>query len=103
MIIHLSMKSKEYISLYEALLDIKDLDECEVFLRDLCTPSEIKAMKERWQTASILFNENLSYRDINQKTGASITTIGRVARFLKHESNNGYQIILTRTKEKNNE
>lgn len=90
--------------LYKAFLQLKTVGECFTFFRDLCTPAEINAMKERWRIAQILDNEEekLSYREIAKKTGASITTIGRVARFLKQEQFHGYRLALDRMKETKN-
>lgn len=84
--------------LYEAILQLKTVDECFAFFRDLCTPEEIRAMKERWKLAQLLDDEvnKLSYREISSKTKSSIATIGRVARFLKQENYGGYRLILDR-------
>ncbi len=82
--------------LYQALLLVKNTQEMEAFLKDLCTPAEIRALAERWRVCKILNEEKLSYREINKETGASLATIGRVARFLKDEPYNGYRLILKR-------
>ena len=84
------------MSLYAGLLALKTEDECRAFLRDLCTPAEIKDMEERWQIAQILNEGVLSYREIQKQIGASVTTIGRVARFLKDEPHHGYRLVLSR-------
>ena len=73
-------------------------EELNRFLVDLCTPAELRALSERCQVARLLDAGDLSYREINQKTGVSTTTIGRVARFLKDEPHQGYRIILDRLK-----
>lgn len=87
-------------ALYEAILQLKSVEECVHFFKDLCTPGEIMAMTERWNLAKLLDNEKekLSYREIAEKTKASIATIGRVSRFLKLENNGGYRLILDRIK-----
>lgn len=84
------------IDLYEAMLLLKTTDDCHKFFSDLCTPQELKMMKERWQVCQLLEEGNLSYREIHQLTKASLTTIGRVARFLKEESYRGYRMVLER-------
>ncbi|MCL2468807.1 MAG: YerC/YecD family TrpR-related protein [Alphaproteobacteria bacterium] len=83
-------------SLYNALACIKTEKELNLFLKDLCTPGEINALNERWEIAQMLYKGAMSYRDIAQKTGASITTVTRVARFLKDEPNKGYLTVLNR-------
>lgn len=84
--------------LCHALLLLKDQKEVECFLTDLCTPAERKALSERWVIARLLDQGEASYRDISAKTGASTTTIGRVARFLEKENFHGYRLILDRLK-----
>ena len=42
----------------------------------------------------------MSYREISASTGASLTTVTRVARFLKDEDNEGYVLMLKRMKRK---
>ena len=62
----------------------------------LCTPSELKALNERWSVAQLLHKDEMSYREIASKLNASTTTVTRVARFLTNEPYKGYQKILKR-------
>ncbi len=80
--------------LYEALLLIKNKQEMARFMKDLCTPQEISTLAERWRVCKLLNEGTLSYREINELTGASLATITRVARFLKDEPHQGYTHIL---------
>ena len=82
--------------LIEALLSLKNADECRRFLRDICTPQEITDLSDRWQVARLLDEGELSYREIHAKTKVSITTIGRVSRFLQQEDYQGYRLVLDR-------
>ena len=84
--------------LFNIFLLLQNTEEVKRFLTDLCTPKEIKALKERWKVCKLLEQGDLSYRDINKITKASLTTIGRVARFLREEPHKGYKIILDRLK-----
>ncbi len=81
-------------SLYKAFLTLEEAGEVRQFLLDLCTPSEVEAMVDRWWTASLL-REGRSYREISQITGVSVTTIGRVARFMTM-GEGGYRLALRR-------
>lgn len=83
-------------SLEAAILKLKNENEVQAFLIDLCTPAELQAMQERWKVCQLLVSEELSYQDIHAKTGVSITTIGRVARFLFNETHHGYRVVLER-------
>jgi TrpR-related protein YerC/YecD len=74
-----------------ALLTPGSRDEMAQLLADLCTPSEVRTLAERWHVARLLDGTELSYRDIHEATGVSTTTIVRVARFLRQEPNQGYR------------
>ena len=75
-------------NLYAVMLTLRTVDELRAFFRDLCTPAEIEAMADRWAVVECL-GRGLPYREIHRVTGVSITTIGRVARYLS-EGNGGY-------------
>jgi TrpR-related protein YerC/YecD len=81
-------------NLYQALLSLETLEECQRFLADLCTPAELEAMVDRWAVVPLL-REGLAYRRIHDLTGVSVTTIGRVARCLTAD-NGGYRVALRR-------
>jgi|TARA_B100001939_G_scaffold317701_1_gene304533 TrpR-related protein YerC/YecD len=86
------------INLNEALLLLKNKNEVNDFLKDLCTPAELKALEERWSVAQLLYEDTLSYRDIATKLETSTTTVTRVARFLSNEPYQGYKKLLKRIK-----
>ncbi len=81
-------------NLVAAILTLRSVDECRAFLRDLCTPAELQAMADRWAVVDCL-RRGLPYRQIHQQTGVSLTTIGRVARYLA-QGNGGYQLAAAR-------
>jgi TrpR-related protein YerC/YecD len=95
---HKQVKAKAEKELTLALLTLRDADECRRFLRDLCTPKEIADLADRWLVARLLDEGKHSYRDIHAQTGVSITTIGRVARFLQQENFQGYRLVIERMK-----
>ncbi len=84
--------SQQLLTLSDALAALPDAESIRTFLLDLCTPAELQAMVDRWQVVQLL-QQGLSYRAINEKTGVSVTTVGRVARFLE-QGNNGYKAAL---------
>ncbi len=90
--------SKGVNDLIEAFLALENADECKRFLMDICTPKEISDLAERWLIARMLDEGKLSYREIHAQTGVSITTIGRVARFLSQENYQGYRLLIDRLK-----
>lgn len=97
---HKQVKAKAEKELIEALLSLRDSEECRRFLRDLCTPKEIADLADRWLVARLLEEGKSSYRDIHDQTGVSVTTIGRVARFLQQEDFQGYRLVIDRLKNK---
>lgn len=86
--------------LCEALLLLRNKNEMVRFLKDLCTPQELVALAERWRVCQLLEQGEFSYRDISAKTGVSLATITRVARFLHNEPHRGYKIVLDKMKAK---
>lgn len=79
-------------SLCRALLALDKLAEMRAFLRDLCTPAELEALVDRWRVVPYLMR-GMAYREIHERTAVSVTTIGRVARFLS-QGNGGYQAAI---------
>ena len=84
-------------SLSEALASLNLGTQVKQFLEDLCTPAEIEAMVDRWRVAQLL-DQGYSYREINEQTQVSVTTVGRVARFIEFGTG-GYRIALDRAGE----
>jgi len=54
-------------------------------------------MADRWAVVDHL-KRSVPYREIHRLTGVSVTTIGRVARFLGH-GNGGYEVATQRLEE----
>jgi len=84
-------------ALFGAILTLKSVDECRAFFRDLCTPAELQALADRWAVVGLL-QQGVPYREIYRQTGVSVTTIGRVARYLSN-GNGGYAIAAERLRE----
>ncbi len=72
-------KRTRSLALYETILKLKDLEECRRFFEDLCTPTELQSMEQRFDVA-VYLQQGLVYLDILEKTGASSATISRVRR-----------------------
>ena len=87
-------KNRNLWELFEVITRIEKREECASFFRDLCTIGELEAMAERWQVAKMI-EAGMPYRKINKKTGASTTTITRIAHWLKH-GEGGYRMMLDR-------
>lgn len=81
-------------ALFTAVNSLESVAECRAFFKDLCTPAELQALVDRWQVVEYL-RQDLPYRKIHDLTGVSVTTIGRVARFLA-DGYGGYETALDR-------
>jgi TrpR-related protein YerC/YecD len=85
-------------SLFDAILLLKNREECYQFFEDISTISEIKALAQRLEVAKML-RDKKTYTDISEKTGASTATISRVNRCLVYGAD-GYNLVLDRLEEK---
>src|SRR4051812_4216302 len=89
-------KKSNYRALFNAILQLRGPDDCENFLRDLCTPGELDAMADRWEVARLL-EKGVPYREIYDRTGVSTATVTRVAKSLSN-GQGGYLQIIERIK-----
>lgn len=85
-------KEPWFKSLVSAFRSRKSDADMENFLRDIATLSELQALSERLEVARLLA-EGLSYRQVAAKTGASTTTVTRVASFIEN-GEGGYRDVL---------
>lgn len=79
---------------FEAVLKLKNIDECYAFFEDVCTVKELLSISQRVVVAKMLTKGSI-YSDIVEKTGASTATISRVNRSLNY-GNDGYNIVFSR-------
>ena len=87
-------RTKETQDLFATIVSLRTKQEAGRFFRDLCTLSELEAMAHRWEVARLL-EQGLPYLEIAERTGASTTTVTRVAHWLRH-GEGGYRQALDR-------
>jgi len=80
--------------LFDAILCLRDREECYRFFYDLCTVQEIQQLAQRFQVAEYLY-DGLTYEEIERRTGMSSATISRIKRFL-HYGADGYKLVIER-------
>ncbi|MFI5036753.1 MAG: YerC/YecD family TrpR-related protein [Acidimicrobiales bacterium] len=80
--------------LIAAFVAIREPRVMEAFLRDVCTTNELDAMGQRLQVARLV-DQGVPYQEISRRTGASTTTVTRVAHWV-HYGEGGYRAVLTR-------
>ncbi|HET7616430.1 MAG TPA: YerC/YecD family TrpR-related protein [Bacillales bacterium] len=88
------LRGQSLDQLFEAIMSLKDKEECYRFFDDLCTMGEIQSLAQRLEVARML-QEGFTYHKIEAETGASTATISRVKRCLNY-GNDGYQMTLDR-------
>ncbi len=92
------LRGRELDQLFNAILSLRDLEECYRFFDDLCTVNEIQSLAQRLEVARML-REGNTYHKIETETGASTATISRVKRSLNY-GNDAYGMALDRIKKK---
>ena len=86
--------TKQLKALTQAFLSLKNEKEIKDFLEDLCTPQELEDLCLRWKIV-VELKHGFTYRQIHERTQASLTTIGRIAKALNYGSG-GYENIHAR-------
>lgn len=81
-------------TLFDAILSLKNREECYSFFEDLCTVNELLSLSQRFDVATML-KDHKTYLEIADKTGASTATISRVNRSLNY-GNDGYELVFER-------
>lgn len=95
------IRTEEVDHLFDAILSLKDKEECYTFFEDDCTVNELLSLSQRFEVAHML-REQKTYLDIAEKTGASTATISRVNRSLNY-GNDGYDMVFERLEHKEKE
>ncbi|MBE6998890.1 MAG: hypothetical protein IKM13_01390 [Clostridia bacterium] len=93
-----SFHNKDTDRLFQAILTLKTIEECDQFFDDICTIQEVLTIAQRLKTAELL-KKGANYQEINRETGMSTTTISRVRRSLDYGSG-GYDMVISRMEEK---
>lgn len=86
------IRTRDVDELLRAFLALDDAEEAYALLQDLCTIREIQDMAQRLQVARMLASGE-HYTEIQERTGASATTISRVSKSLNYGAD-GYRSIL---------
>ena len=83
--------------IFDAILSLKNREECYAFFEDICTVNELLSLSQRFEVAAML-RQKKTYLEIAEKTGASTATISRVNRSLIY-GEGGYDIVFSRIPE----
>ena len=91
------LKNQDIDELFEAILTLRDQEDCYRFFEDICTINEIHAIAQRLQVAKLL-SEKRTYAETEALTKASTATISRINKCLVYGAD-GYRRVLERLKE----
>lgn len=89
-----SWHTKEIDTLFEAILSLKNVDECYLFFEDACTVKELTDIAQRLKSAKMLAS-GANYTEVGKETGMSTATISRVNKCLEY-GNGGYRMVIER-------
>lgn len=93
----MTVKKEDTKRLFEAILSLKNIDECSKFFDDICTIKEMQSMAQRLEVAKLL-RQKKTFAEIVNATGASTATISRVNRCLMYGAG-GYNTVLDSIKD----
>lgn len=86
------MTNQEKIrDLYEVLVGVSSLEDCEALLEDLCTRKEVEKMAERIYAARLLL-QGKTYAQVIGEADISSATLSRVSRCVQYGT--GYRKAL---------
>ena len=90
------MDKSKFNELYDQILKLKTIEECELFFDDLCTIKELESMTARIKAAKMLL-DNKTFIEVIEKTNISSATLSRVSKCVRY-GDGGYRKILERKK-----
>lgn len=89
-------RTEQTTALFEGILKLRNIEECERFFRDLLSDRELRDIPQRFYIAK-LHDEGLSKSQIAKETGAAHPTIDRVLTWFRLGTG-GFKIVLDRMK-----
>lgn len=92
------MDKSKFDELFEQILKLNSIEECELFFDDLCTIKELESMTQRIKAAKMLL-ENKTFIEVIEKTNISSATLARVSKCVRY-GDGGYKTILDRKSKK---
>ena len=78
-------------ALYDLIVSLKSVEDCQALFEDLCTRKELEKMAERVYAAKLLM-EGKTYNQVIAEADISSATLSRVSRCVQYGS--GYSKLL---------
>ena len=95
------LKNQTTKALFEAILSLENMEECDTFFEDLCTMKELADMAQRLEAAKMLL-DGKTYEQIVRAVEISTATISRINRCIQYGTG-GYQAIIERVRSRQEE
>lgn len=83
--------SEKIENLYQVILKLETVEECQALFQDLCTRKEVVNMAERIYAAQLLM-EGKTYNQVISETNISSATLSRVSQCVQYGK--GYSALL---------
>jgi TrpR-related protein YerC/YecD len=83
--------SEKLVNLFEMILKLESVEECQALFEDLCTRKEIANMAERLYAAQLLL-EGKTYNQVISETSISSATLSRISQCVQYGK--GYSSVL---------
>ena len=93
---NIKIKNEQNDALFNAILTLKNIDECYAFFEDICSVNELNTISQRLKIVKMI-REGKVYSEIAAETGASTATITRVNRSIQY-GNGIYEMVFERLK-----
>ena len=84
-------KDEKICQLYELIVSLDNMQDCQALFEDLCTRKELEKMAERVYAARLLLEGN-TYNQVISQTDISSATLSRVSRCVQYGQ--GYSKLL---------
>ena len=97
------VRNKALDQLFDAVLTLKNKEDCYTFFKDLCTMKELNDMAQRFTAACLLldgktYEQIVKEAEITEATGLSTATISRINRCIQY-GEGGYELAHDRLQE----
>lgn len=83
--------SEKIENLYQVILKLETVEECQALFQDLCTRKEVANMAERIYAAQLLM-EGKTYNQVISETNISSATLSRISQCVQYGK--GYSALL---------
>ena len=89
----MGVNEKDFEQLYKIITELEEIEDCKIFLADLCTFKELEQMAQRIAAAKLLL-KGKTYEEVIKETDISSATLSRVSKAVKYGK--GYKAVLTK-------